>query len=961
MGSSTDWQRAKTLFNACLNLDSAGRAELLASACADAPRVRAEVESLLESAGEASRFLEQPAVEQAMAGATPEQMIGQRLGAYEVVAVLGSGGMGEVYRAVRVDNQYQQTVAIKLVRRGLRGALTHARFSAERQILARLDHPNIARLLDAGLTADEQPYFIMQLVEGEPIDRYCDARRLSVKDRLKLFCDVCSAVQYAHQNLTVHRDLKPANILVTQDGVPKLLDFGIAKVLDAEASQPAEAASMWAMTPEYSSPEQIRGEAITTASDVYSLGVILYRLLCGRSPYRSTATEPYELAKDVCDTEPPRPSTTVARGSIDAGSPPDRRQLAGDLDSIVLMSLRKEPGRRYASVALLSEDIRRHLDGLPVSAARDTWRYRTSKFIRRHRAGVTATVAALLALVGGVITLVSEDNIARAERQRADRRFNEVRGLAKTLIFDLEEAIEPLPGSTAARKLLVDRALEYLDTLAVEAKGDVSLQRELAAGYRKLGTVQGGAVQRNLGDADGARRSMRKALEISESVASHSPDSLEDQLAFAKILDRNATLELYSFSNPNAAFEYEKRALAIVEAQTVKHPSDLTVLDISSSVHEMMGSIQAGSGSSASLGDIDGAIDNHRKALAEIERLAQMRPDSEPARLSALAISMNLADDYMRKGDRAEAIRLYSAAVKWIESVGVDHLHPEARHLAVTIYERMGTVHMMDGDASAAVGSFRSAVDIEKRSVVADPEDALARVDLYTDQALLGISFTHAGHRADGLATLSAAIANLERESAADPSSFAGRVLSLDYVLRAQLLFDDGDVAGSLADYRRAKVSVSAAGDADPQAKVALAAIDSKVADVHAKQGDRDRAQRLYEGALTTLEPLAAARQPAVEVVFATADTYTGLGELLLHSGTSPAEARSAKIDRLKAARARFTQAAGTWRKTPNPGRFNMSGFATDGPSRPVALLARCDAELARLGVELNASSHPTP
>ena len=961
MQSATDWQRAKTLFAACLSLDSAARAELLAQECADAPGVRAEVESLLESAAEASRFMEQPAVEQAMVGPTPEQMIGQRLGAYEIVAILGAGGMGEVYRAVRADNQYQQEVAIKLVRRGLRGALTLARFTAERQILARLDHPNIARLLDAGLTADGQPYFIMQLVDGEPIDRYCESRALSVRDRLRLFCDVCSAVQYAHQNLTVHRDLKPANILVTRDGVPKLLDFGIAKVLDTEASQAAEAASMWAMTPEYSSPEQIRGEPITTASDVYSLGVILFRLLCGRSPYRSTAAEPYALAKDVCDTEPPRPSTAAARGPGDTRTSADRRQLAGDLDSIALMALRKEPERRYASVALLAQDIRRHLDGLTVSAARDTWGYRTGKFIRRHRVGVVATGVATVMLLAGVVAIVAEDRVARAERQRAERRFNEVRGLAKTLIFDLEAAIEPLPGSTAARKLLVDRALQYLDTLAGEAKGDLSLQRELAAGYRKLGAVQGGAVQRNLGDTDGARRSLQKALAIRESVAAHSPESLEDQLALAKILDLNATLELASFSDPKAAFVYEKRALAIVEAQAAKRPADPDVLDVSSSVHEMMGTIQGGTGSSASLGDIDGAIGNHRKALAEAQRLAQLRPDSEPDRLSVLAISTNLADDFVRKGERGEAMRLYTDSANWIEGVGIARLHPEARHLAVTIFERMGTVAMIDDDAGSAIRYYESAVDVEKQSVVADREDALARIDLYTDQALLGVAVSRAGRHADGLSALGAAISGLEREHRADPNSFAGRVLPLDYVLRAQLLFNEGQFAASLADYHRAASLLAAVGDGDAQATAARAAIDSKVGDVLAKQGDHEGARRRYAAALAILEPLAAAPQPMVEVVFATADTYTGLGELLLQGKASPGEAGSASIARLEAARARFLQAAEIWRKAPNPGRFNMSGFATEGPSRPRDLLARCETELARLGVSLSASNHPAP
>jgi serine/threonine protein kinase len=312
-----------------------------------------------------------------------EQFAGRHFGSYEIIREIGRGGLGAVYLAVRSDGEYRKEVALKLIRRGLDTDDILRRFRNERQILAQLDHPNIARLIDGGTTDDGLPFFVMEYVKGEPISTFCESHQLDTNQRLELFRKVCGAVTYAHQNLVIHRDLKPSNILVTDDGDPKLLDFGIAKLLTAESETFTQTApALRAMTPEYASPEQVRGERITTASDVYSLGVLLYELLTGEKPYRLKTRTTEEISRAITDQEPERPSTAIRS---------NQRSLQGDLDNIVLMAMRKEPHRRYASAAALADDIRRHQEGLPIAARPNTFSYRTGKFIRRHRASVAAT------------------------------------------------------------------------------------------------------------------------------------------------------------------------------------------------------------------------------------------------------------------------------------------------------------------------------------------------------------------------------------------------------------------------------------------------------------------------------------------------------------------------------------------------------------------------------------------
>jgi len=495
------WKQIQDIFDSALDKPTADRNAFIDQTCAADASLRDEVLSLIRSFEGHKDFLEQPIAPLAFSEKPVDRMEGRMLGPYQLTRCIGKGGMGTVYAASRADKEYHKEVAIKLVRQGMDTDDILRRFRQERQVLAGLDHPNIARLLDGGTTEEGLPYLVMEFVEGVTLDRYAESKNLSINDRLKLFCTVCSAVQFAHQNLIVHRDLKPGNIIVGIDGSPKLLDFGIAKLLSPEFMTEGEELTrtdMRPMTPEYASPEQVRGEPITTASDVYALGVILYRLITGCTPYKFKSNTIIDIEKAILDEAPERPSVAVTR--MDGKLPPEgveraRRTLSGDLDMIVLMALRKEPSRRYASAEKLADDIERYLNGLPVSAQNDTVRYRVDKFVRRHKAGVAAASLTAVALIAATIISInfarranierevasserekavsasvraenerataekertraeSEKSRAETESDRAIRRFKEVQQLAEFFLFDLDNALTA--GETATRKAVI--------------------------------------------------------------------------------------------------------------------------------------------------------------------------------------------------------------------------------------------------------------------------------------------------------------------------------------------------------------------------------------------------------------------------------------------------------------------------------------------------------------------------
>jgi len=483
---------------------------------------------------------------------------GARVGAWRVLRVIGRGGMGEVYLAERADASFDKQVALKLVQ-GMMTPAAHARFDAEKQALARLEHPHIARLIDAGETERGWPYLVMEYVAGMPIDHYLADR--DIDEVLAIFLQVCDAAAYAHRQLVLHRDIKPSNILVAGEGNAKLLDFGIAKLLQSAEGPEDSHTVERAYTPEYASPEQVFGRPIGVASDVYSLGVLLYRLLTGVPPYTFEPGDTVGLVRSLSEDTVIAPSRAILGETVQFGGARRRRSrlLVGDLDTIVRTALKKQPERRYVSVDAFAEDIRRHLAHEPIRAQADSLRYRAQKFMRRNALAVAATVAVTLALIGGLFASLWQGHIANEQRALAERRFEDVRSLAHAMIFDLNDSLVKLPGSTAARSLLINQALTYLQRLGEEKEASIPLRRELAEAWLRVGDVQGEPAMPNLGDHRGALSSYSHAAVLVDSILADAPANRDARVLKAKVLLHNADVlfETSALTKAEAAYRQD--------------------------------------------------------------------------------------------------------------------------------------------------------------------------------------------------------------------------------------------------------------------------------------------------------------------------------------------------------------------------------------------------------------------
>lgn len=778
------WQQVKETLEEALAQTAAERPAFLARIGREHADVAREVESLLAAHDCAGSFMATPALAGAEASSLleqrnrPSKWAGRRVGPYLLVHEIGHGGMGAVYLGTRADDAYEKRVAIKVIRSTFESALIERRFRDERQILAHLDHPNVARLVDGGSTDEGSPYFAMEYVDGLPIDRYCDANRLSIDARLELFRHVCAAVHYAHQRLVVHRDLKANNILVTADGVPKLLDFGIAKLLAAGDgfSEQQTLTAMRVMTLESASPEQVRGEPVTTATDVYALGVLLHRLLTGGGPYDGATSTSHDLARAICEEEPRRPSDVAT----DAGV---MRRLKGDLDTIVLKALQKDPVRRYATVQQFSDDITRHLDRRPVLARPDTLRYRTTKFIARHKAAVAAAALVVVSLAGGVVATAWQAHIARVQRQRAERRFDDVRRLANSFLFEFHDAIEHLPGSTKARELVVRRASEYLDSLSSESTHDPTLERELAAAYEKVGDVQGLPSFANLGDTAGALQSHRRAVALREPLAG-------------------------------------------------AHPADTAIQRELKTTYDHLSAILG------EQGDADGKSEYQGKSLAIAQTMYERNPSGAAERRS-LAIAYHQAGDIAAdRGDWPATLDNYSREVSLFEGlVASDPGNARAQRDVGLAYKKLGAIREKMGDRTAALLNYRKAVAIDESRVRANANDRQARLDLSYGYASIGYTLATAGETAASLENYQQALAAREQAAAADPND----VNAQDAVARAHLsigkvLREAGRANESVPYLRRALEIASARYAADATNHVAagrLASVLGALADTY--------------------------------------------------------------------------------------------------------------------------------
>jgi non-specific serine/threonine protein kinase/serine/threonine-protein kinase len=566
----------------------------------------------------------------------------------------------------------------------------------------------------------------MEYIDGEPIDKYCDHRQLSTVERLNLFRTVCDAVHYAHQNLIIHRDIKPGNILITADGTPKLLDFGIAKILDPDVSQTIEPVATVArlMTLEYASPEQLRGEAVTTATDIYSLGVLLYELLTGRKPYDTAGLLAHELERIICEQEPVRPS---------------KHALDSDLANIVLMAMRKEPQRRYASVEHFSEDIRRHLAGLPVMARKDTFRYRSSKFVGRHKEGVAAVIIVVLSLVAGMIATVWQTHVAQLQRQKAEDRSTALHKLANAFLFEFHDAIEKYPGSTPARKRLVELALQTLDNLASQSTEDAALLPDLATAYLRVGDVQGRPGFPNLGDTGAALTSYRKSLQIREALPANLTNSIDARRELATNDDRIGDALRLTGDPSNALVSY--RSAFAVRQELVKASADPEIRGDLARSYERIGD------TSALLGKAEDALNSERQALILTQEVFAASPQNLEAKRSLFIAHLKMGDRLHGIDDEKSALASYQNALPVArELVDADPQNGRAQRELSICYEKIGNSLSVLKENAKAIAQYRESLVMRERLAKADEKNAEAQRDLRRAYAKMGEMFAKSGN-----------------------------------------------------------------------------------------------------------------------------------------------------------------------------------------------------------------------
>jgi serine/threonine protein kinase len=928
------WQEIKRVFDEAVALAGPERVQFLRRLGELDQELCAEVASLITSYDANSRLMETPVIDAGRldARAEAEPWVGRVLGVYRVVELVGEGGMGAVYRAVRADGLYERPVAVKVIRSALSTEFFLRRFENERRILARLDHPNIARLLDAGASEDNVPYVVMEFVDGVPIDEYCRDEQLSVRERLQLFRAVCAAVQYAHQSLIVHRDLKPANILVTADGEPKLLDFGIAKLRysqqDADGGQPMTQLPM--MTPEFASPEQVRGEAVTTASDVYSLGVVLYLLLTGQRPYRAASHSLQDVIKAVCDSEAAKPSAAVTEfeGVDDRTLRRLRRVLRGELDNIVLMALRKEPQRRYQSVEQFSEDIRRYLENLPIFASRDTLRYRFEKFLARHRSGVAAASMVVVALLVGLVLTWREARIAQ-------HRFDDVRNLGNSLIFDIHDAIQDLPGSTIARKLVVEKALQYLDEMAQESRGDASLQRDVASGYQRVGDAQGNSLAANLGDTAGALKSYRKALALRESIFASHLDSAPDAITLAKALRLVANAALLS-SDTASAWKDSQRAARTAEQAARMKPDDVTVLDELREDYATEAAIEGGNYNSSNLANPSGALEVRRQELAVAEHLSALQPGSLPAEQTLARSLAHMGDQLSMVGQRRAALEQYLRAQQMFEKLSSRVPGNKSLEALHGIYTRVYFAQYSQGAKSEALATARRALKVAEALSAADRHDFHARVLLIIDYDNLAVVLSGMDEMAEATKALNeslAAVSDLMAGNAGN-GEIPG-IQSAVYMTAADIFAKSGDYTRA-SRYCREVIAIferlQADDPDDAAAKLDVAAANNQLGKLQAQTHELNAATDSFKKALALSELETTARLPSEEALYSAADSYAGLGDAEERAAAlpQPPQNQAAHLDQ---ARTWYTHSLQVWERVKEPGLLSPGGYECVQPS----------------------------
>jgi len=711
-------QRAEAIFHEVLAAHQDRRSTLIELLCQGDAGLMEEVRSLVDASQAeetlSARLSVRPHIDlDAMAP-------GKCVGPYQLDRLLGRGGMGAVYLAHRADGEFQQQVAIKLIDVPLATDLFREPFRMERQILASLVHPYIARLLDGGVSSDGELYLAMEYVDGVSIVRYCKEKHLSLRSRLLLFVKVCEAVQYAHQNLVIHRDLKPDNILVVADGTPRLLDFGTAKLLTPmPSSGEFTLMGLQSYTPQYASPEQVMGSPITTASDIYSLGLLLYLMVAEVPPYELKELTTETMLRVICTEEPPKPSALAV-----SAEPPD-----ADLDAIALKALRKEPQQRYISVDQFAADLQAYLNGLPVLARRGTLRYRAGKFVRRNKLALSAAVLLFATVLAGLVGIVWQWRAANLERRRVEARSEDLRQLSNSLLSEIDEALKELPGSTPVQQLIVQRVLEHLDHVAKDAAGDRRTQLDLVSAYTRLGNLQGNPYEQNIGDATGALVSLDKAIGIAQALQSRNPkdSSVLGALAIAQKARSNV---LFGMSRTRESIVAIRAAIDAFQAQFANTTATPPQLNEAAGAFNGLGD-QLGLPGVASLGDSAGALDAYRKAV-ELSRRALAIDPNFTRSSRTLAIDFSKIGDIVIQTDPAAAVAEYRQSLSaWSALIASGDSSATSKRGLARVYMKLGQALSLSRDYTAALAAFDQADSTIRRYAAADPKDIRASTDLF--------------------------------------------------------------------------------------------------------------------------------------------------------------------------------------------------------------------------------------
>lgn len=862
-----NWQKIHEIVLDALDLNATRRHEFLEKHCGANTEIRREVESLLAGETGAEKIFDSPAIFNYASFFAQENeldiQVGRQIGNYRILQEIGRGGMGAVFLAERADGEFDQQVALKIVRQTFADAELKRRFRHERQILASLNHPNIAKLLDGGISEAGEPFLAMEYVEGESIDEFTEKQNLEIEECLKLFLKVCEAVSYAHRNLIIHRDIKPSNILVDKSGEPKLLDFGLAKIFDEKLLDVSQTETAFrAFTPAYASPEQIHGKNISTASDVYSLGIVFYELLTGERPFHFENKSYEEILRSIDTQEPPPPSSVISNlrhtaerlQTKEDDSPTQKggahrttndeekatpkfktqnpKSLRGDLDNIALMALRKEPERRYQSVEQFASDIERHLQGLPIRARPQTVSYRASKFFQRNKIAVATVGIVILSLLTGLAIALWQANIAQQQKTIAEKRFNDVRRLSNSLLFEISPKIERLEGSTEAREVVVKRALEYLDSLAQDAGEDSTLQSELASAYEKIGSLQGDSRKASLSDFRGSIESLEKAQVIRRRLLQADPQDTENRRLLADNLRLLGIRRMYQ-SDSEGGLRDGKEAVSIYEKLVAENPASLRLKTalLETQIEDAVSYVD--------LNRFGEAVPLLQQTASRIEEARRVNPDdAETARIQAKCLAY-LGHSLSWENRQPEAEAAMTRAVEITEALAARFPNDanfrqdlwRIYQIAAGIYDEVNNALMFE--------LCEKARKVMEETIALDHANAQARHNLAMTFSRLGAAATNLGKPDEALAHLERAALILSELQAKDPlnrgydqdsSSLHKRIGDAKYKLR--------DAAGALEAYEKSRASLEKQVERDPANTRVQRNLNSLYADIGWMHGD---------------------------------------------------------------------------------------------------------------------------